>query len=59
METQFWMKVSKEPLGHVWEDHVKINLGKIGYVTVGWIHLAQLRNIEDSRKLVISGFKGF
>jgi hypothetical protein len=59
MKTQFWPKVSKEQLGHVWEDHIKINLGEIGYVIVGWFHLAHLGNSGDLRNLVISGFKDF
>jgi hypothetical protein len=55
METQFWPKVFKEQLKHVWEDHIKINLGEIGYMIVGWINFAQLGNSGDSRNLVISG----
>jgi hypothetical protein len=60
MQTPFWSKVSKESLEHVWEDYIKINLGKTGFVIVDWMCLVQSGNSDDSRNIVvIYGFKEF
>jgi hypothetical protein len=49
MHTKFWLESlkKKRPLRryrHSWEDNIKIDLRKIGWEGVDWIHLAQNRD---------------